>query len=451
MSKVIKIKKGLDIKLLGKAEKIYIKAELSEKYAVKPTDFPGIFPKLAAKPGTRVKAGATLFYDKTHPEVKFTAPVSGEVAEVNRGERRRILEVVINADKEIEYETFAKGDPANLSKEKIAETILESGMWPAIRQRPYAIIANPADTPRDIFISAFDSAPLAPDYDFLVKDREVEFQTGIDALNKLTTGDIHLGLNARYPASGVFENAKNVKKHYFKGPHPAGNVGIQIHHVKPINKGEIIWYLNPQDVIIIGRLFMKGIYDASKVVALTGSEVLKPRYYKMISGACITPLIKDNLKKEFELRFISGNPLTGSKITSASYLGYYDSQVTIIPEGNYYEFFGWASPGFKKYSMSRTFFSWLQPEKRYRIDTNKHGGERAYVITSQYEKVFPMDIYPVSLVKSIMIEDVDLMEKLGIYEVAEEDMALCEFVCTSKIPVQSIVRQGLDMMKNEMG
>ncbi len=447
MSKVIKIKKGLNISMLGTAEKIIKKANQAEYYAVKPTDFKGIRPKLVVKVGDKVKAGTPLFYDKFQPEVQFTSPVSGEVTAINRGERRIILEVVVRADATIEYEEFQLGDSTNLSKEEIVAVLQQSGLWPTIRQRPYSTIANPNDSPKAIFISAFESAPLAPDMDYVAKEYTDYFQKGIDVLSKLTDGTIHLNINADYPAAETFTKAKGVQINKFTGPHPSGNVGVQINKIDPINKGEIVWYTYPQEIITIGRLFDNGIYDATKIIALAGSEVQNPKYYKILNGASIKNLIDEN---ESELRYISGNVLTGSKISDDGFVGYYDNQITVIPEGKYYEFFGWATPGFKKYTASRALLSWLIPGKKYRLDTNIHGGQRAYVMTSEYDKVFPMDIYPVQLIKAIMVEDIDKMEQLGIYEVDEEDFALCEYVCTSKIEVQSIIRTGLDLMRKEM-
>jgi Na+-transporting NADH:ubiquinone oxidoreductase subunit A len=449
MSEYYKIRRGLDIRIAGEAEKIFMRSEPSEFYAVKPVDFHNLTPRLTVKTGTEVKAGTALFYDKNRPEILFTSPVSGKVIAINRGERRRILEVVIKADTEIQYESFENGDPSRMNISEVRNNILKSGLWPAIRQRPYDIIADPGDRPRSIFISAHDTSPLAPDYDFIVKGCEEEFQKGIDALSRLTNGKIHININDEYPASQVFTKARKVQINKFRGPHPAGNVGVQIHHIDPLNKGDIVWYISPQDVITIGRLFDKGIYDASKVVALTGSEILRPRYYKLTGGASIKDMLEDNLT-EGNHRFISGNVLTGMKISSDGFIGYYDSQVTVIPEGDHFEFLGWALPGFKKYSVSKSFWSWLMPNRNYRLDTNLNGGVRPFVITGQYEKVFPMNIYPVQLIKSILIEDIDQMEKLGIYEVAPEDFALCEFVCTSKINVQAIVRKGLDIMIKEM-
>lgn len=448
MSKIIKLRKGLNIRIRGKAEKIFIKADLADKFALQPSDFPGLTPKLTVKVDDIVKAGSPLFYDKYRPEVLFTSPVSGKVSAINRGGRRRILEVVVDADREILYETFRQADPSGLSRGDVTDNLLKSGLWPFIRQRPYAIIANPKDEPKAIFISCFDYAPLAPDYDFVVKGEAEAFQKGIDAVSMLTSGKVHLGLNADYPAADVYEKAKGAEVTYFKGKHPAGNVGVQIHHVDPVNKGEVVWYLYPQDVITIGRLFQKGIVDMSRIVALTGSEVKTARYYKTMMGATIKDMVSNNVE-EGELRYISGNVLTGSEISADGYIGFYDSQITVIPEGTYCEFLGWAMPGFKKYSVSKTFLAWLMPGKEFKIDTNVKGGVRAFVLTGQYEKVLPMDIFPVQLLKAIIVEDIDLMENLGIYEVAEEDFALCEFVCASKIEAQSIIRNGIELMIKE--
>lgn len=449
MSDTIKIKKGLNINLQGKAEKIFIKANKAELYAVKPTDFHGLVPKLKVKVGDAVKAGSTLFYDKYIPEIVFTSPISGTVQAINRGERRRILEVVITPDEDIKYDKFTQADPSTLSREQVIKNLLNSGLWPTIRQRPYNRIANPVEVPKAIFISAFDTAPQAPDYDFLLKDRDKEFQTGIDALIKLTDGKVHLNIDSTYPPTSAIANAKGVQINKFRGPHPAGNVGTQIHFIDPINKGEVVWVVSPQDIITIGRLFLEGKYDASRIVALTGSEVENPKYYKTIAGSCVRSITDGNVK-EGHLRYISGNVLTGSKVSANNFLGFYDSQLTVIPEGDNYEFFGWLTPGIKKFSMSRSFLTWLTPKKEYRIDTNLKGGRRALMITGNFEQVFPMDIFPMQLLKAIIIEDIELMENLGIYEVAEEDFALCEFVDTSKTDIQEIVRKGLDLMYKEM-
>lgn len=452
MPKVIKIRKGLNIPLKGEAEKVFTRAEQAEAYALKPTDFPGLTPKLSVKEGDKVKAGSPLFFDKYKPEILYTSPVSGEVHLIRRGERRVILEVIVIPEDVQQYEDFGKANPKELSPDEVKQRMLKAGLWPMLKQRPYSVVANPNERPKSIHISAFDTAPLAPDLDFAVKDEGEAFQAGIDALIKLTDGPVHLNLNADYPPSSVFTKVKGVVQNQFSGPHPAGNVGIQIHHIDSINKGDIVWVVNPLDVIVIGRLFLKGQYDATKVIALAGSEVLKPCYFIVKTGASIANIVKDNFANDPQsLRFISGNALTGSKIPENGFLGFYDNMVTVIPEGNHYELLGWAMPGFGKYSASRAFFSWLTPGKKYALHTNYNGGERAYVITGQYEKVLPMDIYPVHLIKAILAKDIDKMENLGIYEVAEEDMALCEYVCTSKTEVQAIIREGIELMIKELG
>jgi len=449
MSRTVKLKKGYDIRLEGVAEKKLAGTVNPVLYGVKPTDFPGLVPKLEVGPGDTVDAGTPLFHDKLRPEVKFTSPVSGKVISVNRGERRQIMEVVVESEGS-RFREFGNSDPLSLPDVRIKEKILQSGLWPAIRQRPYHVIANAGESPKSIFISGFDTAPLAPDYNFIVENSNLAWlQTGIKALSKLTSGSIYVSLNADSSGNSILETLDGVVLTYFSGPHPAGNVGVQIHHVDPVNKGETVWYINLQDVFALGRLFEEGIYRPERVIALTGSEVIAPQYYRMISGGSLKPLAEGKLKQG-GLRCISGNVLTGRKTEPEGFLGFYDSQVTVIPEGDYSEFFGWAAPGAAKLSFSRTFLSSLFPRKVFRPDTNLHGGERAFVVTGLYEKVVPMDIYPMHLFKAILAEDIDMMENLGIYEVAEEDFALCEFVCPSKIEIQSIIRKGLDLMRNEM-
>jgi len=448
MTQVIKIKKGLDIKLNGEADKVLVEKQ-SDSYAMKPTDFVGVFPKMLVKEGDTVKAGQPIFFNKYNEKIIFTAPVSGKVAEIKRGAKRLLLEIIIETDSDVKYVDHGRADPNGSDRSKIVEKMLSSGVWPLLRQRPYSVIANPDDTPKAIFISGFDTAPLAPDFDFIVHGQGEAFQAGLDVLSKLTDGKVHLNLQGEMKGSKVFTNSKKVSINYFDGPHPAGNVGVQIHQLNPINKGDVIWYLGPQEVITIGKLFLEGKYDATKIVALTGSEVLKPRYYKVINGISVKELITANTN-DGDLRYISGNVLTGTKIDKGGYLGFYDNQITVIPEGKYFEFIGWALPGLGKFSYSKTFLSWLTPSKKYSPDTNLHGGERAVVMSGYFEKVFPFDIYPVQLIKAILVRDIDQMENLGIYEVDDEDFALCEVIDTSKMELQSIVREGLDFLRLEM-
>jgi Na+-transporting NADH:ubiquinone oxidoreductase subunit A len=451
MAEVIKIKKGLDIKMNGQAELIYVKAPRAKTYAIKPGDWHGLTPKIIPMLCDVVKVGTPIFYDKYHPEVKFCSPVSGILLSINRGDRRRIIEVVIEDDGKDTAESFLKAEPSTLKREQVVENLLASGLWPTIRRRPYSVIARSDEVPKSIFISAFDTAPLAPDYDFLLKDSEEDFQWGVNALTKLTEGKVHLNLDGRYPSVRTLNDIKGVEINRFKGPHPTGNVGIQIHKLDPINKGDVVWVVQPQDVVAIGRLFRKGKYDPSVVVALTGARVEKPQYYRTIRGTEVAPLLKNQLKAG-DNRVISGNVLNGKQIDAEKgYLGFSNSQITVIREGNFYELFGWMMPGFKKMSVSRSFAStWLMPNRKFDMDTNYHGGKRAFVMTGEYEKVLPMDIYPMQLLKSILVNDIDKMEQLGIYEIDEEDMALCEFVCTSKTPVTQIVRNGLKSLRKEM-
>ncbi len=449
MQKTIKIKRGLDIRLEGEAEKVLVSPDFVDTYQISPTDFHGINPKLVVKEGDEVKAGSPIFFSKANEKILFTSPVSGEVVEIVRGEKRKLLGIKILADKEVSFLYFNTPDIASASREDIIESLLKSGAWTYIKQRPFDIIANPEQTPRAIFISAFDSAPLAPDYDFLIQGKEKEFQVGLDALAKLTNGKVHLGVHAKHTKSDVFLKAQNVQINQFEGPHPSGNVGIQIHHISPINKGDLIWTVNAQDVVIIGRLFTEKRYNTQKTIAITGSEVLKKRYAKVYSGTRITKLVENNVTSG-ELRYISGNVLTGTQIPSDGYLGHYHYQITVIPEVEEPEFLGWQGIGLDKFSISTSFPTFLFKKKKYRLNTNMNGEERAFVVTGQYEQVLPMDILPVQLIKSIMVNDIEMMEGLGIYEVAPEDFALCEFVCTSKINSQSIVRKGLDLLLKEM-
>lgn len=448
MSEVIKIKKGLNIPLKGKAEKVFGQSRLPGLFALKPTDFHGVIPKMVVKEGDPVKIGTVLFFDKYHPEVKFVSPVSGAVKSVNRGERRRILEVVVESDGKDESVDFGTVDLGRLSREAVIARLLEAGAWPYIRQRPYNIIANPADTPRSIFVSGFDSAPLAPDMDFILSGQEAAFKQGVEVLKKLCA-DVHLGLSSE-SASKVYQNLSGVQIHRFSGPHPAGNVGVQIHHVAPVNKGEKVWVIQPQEIVSIGKLFTTGKHDFSRSIVVAGSEVLNAAYYRYRLGASITELVRDNMA-DGTLRYISGNVLTGEQLDNDGFLGFYHSQLTVIPEGNEHEFLGWALPGFGKFSMSRSYFSWLCSKKEYRLNANMHGGHRAIVVSGQYDRVMPMDILPEHLFKSILTEDLDKMEQLGLYEVVEEDVALCEFVCTSKMELQALVRSGIELMIKELG
>jgi Na+-transporting NADH:ubiquinone oxidoreductase subunit A len=452
MSKFVKLKKGFNIKLAGTAKKEIVDSVFPNVFALKPSDFHGIErPKLLVAEGDNVKSGTPLMYDKVLPEVMFTAPVSGEVVEIKRGAKRKLLEIKILADQKIEYLDFKKytvSELNTLSREEILSQLLPSGIWPRIVQRPYGIIANPKDKPKAIFISTFDSHPLSPGFDFLLKGEEQNFQTGLDILRKLTPGKVHLNIDSDAEVSTLFGSVTGVQLNKFSGPHPSGNVGVQIHHLDPINKGEIAWTINPFGVAQIGKIFLEGIYDASKVLAVAGPPVKSPKYYKTYDGACIDKFIEGNLAHD-NVRFISGNALTGERISAEGFVGYHHHLVTVLTEGDYSEFIGWLKPT-SKLSFHRAFglLSFLKKDQEFDLDTNTKGEERAFVMTGVFEKVTPMDVLPTHLIKAIMAEDYDDMEALGIYEVIEEDLALCEFVDVSKHPVQSILREGIDLMRN---
>ena len=447
MANVITIKKGLDINLKGKAPETMLNAGKSATYAIVPDYYTGIVPKVVVHQGDKVKAGSTLMIDKNRPEIKFVSPVSGEVVAVNRGEKRKVLSIVVTPDAQIEYEDFGKKNVSSLNAEEVKTELLNAGMWPFIKQRPYDIVASPSDSPRDIFVTAFNSAPLAPDFDFLVKGNEADLQSGLDALAKLTKGKVYVGVK-----KGTSVKINNVETVEFAGPHPAGNVGVQINHITPVNKGEVVWTVNATDVILMGRLFNKGVADFTRLVAVTGSETTEQGYVKALAGCTIESLVGGRIKNGEHVRIISGNVLTGTKVSMESYLGAYDCQITAIPEGDEVnEFLGWATIGFNKYSTSHSYLTWLiGRNKEYVIDARIKGGKRAMIMSHEYDKVFPFDIMPEYLLKAIITFDIDKMENLGIYEVAPEDFALCEFVDTSKIEIQQIVRNGLNLLYKEM-
>ncbi len=449
MSQDIHIKKGLNIPLQGLSDKKTTQSKSPNQYAIQPTDFHGLTPKLSVKVDDIVATGDALFYDKNNEKIKFTAPVSGKIAAIKRGAKRKILAVEILADAKNAYKDFGKTALGSLSPEKIKETILESGCWPYIKQRPYDIIADPAITPRDIYISAYNTAPLAANYAYILKDRKEAFAAGITALSKLTKGQINLGITAKDDA--FFEDINDANIFYVSGKHPAGNVSFQIAKTNPLNQGEKVWTVNPQDVAIIGDLFLTGHYKAQRTIALGGTGVKNPQYYTVTTGQDLSSLFKGNLNKG-DYRIISGDVLTGFKIEKDSYLSFYTNLISVIPEGNHYEFLGWHPfIGNNKLSLSRTFFSWLTPNKKYNLDTNINGEERALVVTGEMEKVFPMDVYPMQLIKAAMVGDIEKMENLGIYEVAPEDFALIDFTNTSKLEAQDVIRYALDLMIKEVG
>ncbi len=444
MSKNIKLCKGLDIKLVGKAEARLENAPMAKSYAVSPLDYENITPKLLVKVGDKVEAGSALFFDKNNPRILFTSPVSGVVSAINRGEKRKLLNIAIEPDATQVYKQLTVVDVAKAERSAIVEMLLESGLWTRIVERPYGIIANPDATPKAIFVSAFDSAPLAPDYNFILKEEKAAIEAGMAVLARLTEGKVHL--SARKGDEGFMAEVKGVEYHTFSGKHPVGNVGVQIHHIDRIAKGDIVWTVNIQDVAMIGRLVMTGKLDMSKTIAVAGSEVEKPCYKRVIAGAAVESIVGE--VKE-GVRIISGDVLTGVATAKDGYLAANANMVTLIPEGDKYEFMGWAMPRFHRFSVSGSYFSWLFPKKSYNLDTNTNGEERPFVVTGLYEKYLPMDVYVSYLLKACLTKDLDKMENLGLYEVLPEDLALCEFVDPSKINMQQVLRDGINLMIKE--
>ena len=450
MSKDIRIKKGLNINLVGAAEQTTSKAVLSNVYAIQLSDFHGITPKMIVKQGAEVKAGEPLFYNKNMEDMLFVSPASGELVEIERGERRRILTLKILADKTQEAFAGAALDVEKASKEELKTALLKSGCWPFIKQRPYDVIANPDATPKSIFISGYSSAPLQADLDYVLQGKEKQLQAAITALCKLTPGKVHVTIGGS--SNSPLASLTGIELHKVSGPHPAGLVGTHISKLDPINKGETVWTVSPQDLVIIGEYLLTGKFNAERLVALSGSSVKAPKYYSTKIGAEISTFLYASGVNEENFRVINGDVLTGVKSKPAGFLGFYNNTVTVIPEGDDYELFGWNKPVFNKISATRALtFSWMQPNKKYELDTNTNGEHRAFVVTGQYEEVFPMDIFPMQLLKACMIKDLDEMEQLGLYEVAPEDFSLTEFICISKQPHQKIIREGLDLLQKEIG
>lgn len=448
MAKVIKLRKGLDVRLKGKAAKEMFQVKPTGLYALVPDDFTGVKPKLLVKEGEIVKVGDVLFVDKNNPDVKFVAPVSGTVEAIERGDRRKILSVQIKADETQQFVDFGKKDVSKLTSESVLSTLLESGLFAFFKQRPYDVTACPSDAPKAIFVSAFNSMPLAADFEFVLQGRESDFQTGLSVLAKLAP--THLGVH-KNQTSNALNSAKDVEVTIYDGVAPAGNVGVHINKIAPINKGEIVWTIGAEEVIFIGHLFNTGQLDFTRIVAFAGSEVYKPAYCKMIVGQQLTTLIEGNVATDKNIRIINGNVMTGVKTSKDAFLGAHTTEVNVIPEGDdVHEMLGWIMPRFNEYSSSRAYLSWLMCKKEFKLDARVKGGERHMIMSGEYDKVFPMDIYPEQLVKAIITGDIDRMEALGIYEVAPEDFAICEFVDSSKLELQRIVREGLDMLRKEM-
>ena len=440
MAKVIKLRKGLDINLKGKAALETTSVKCPGEYALVPDDFTGVKPKVVVKEGDNVLIGDALFVDKLHPEVKFVSPVSGTVSMVERGDRRKLLSIRVKSDGKQSARTFD-------TKQDIKALLLESGMFAFLRQRPYDVVANPEDKPKAIFVSAFNSMPLSQDFEYALKGEEKAFQAGITALSKLAK--VHLGVSARQTGAAL-TGATGCEVTVFDGPAPAGNVGVQINHVDPINKGEVVWTLGAEEVLFIGRLLTTGRVDLTRTVALAGSEVKKPCYAKMLVGQRLDTLLQGQVDLSAGIRIINGNVMTGVKTTAGGYLGAHVTEVNVIPEGDHAdEFMGWIMPRFGTFSTHRSYFSWLCGKKDYVFDARVKGGERHMIMSGEYDKVFPMDIYAGYLIKAIITGDIDRQEALGIYEVAPEDFAIAEFVDSSKLELQRIVRQGLDILRKE--
>ena len=440
MAKVIKLRKGLDVKLKGTASLETATVSCPGEYALVPDDFVGVKPKVVVKEGDSVKAGDALFVDKLHPEVKFVSPVSGTVSLVERGDRRKLLSIRVKADKEqVAREFDVKGD--------VKALLMESGLFAFFRSRPYDVVANPEDKPKAIFVTAFNSMPLSQDFAYVVKGQEQDFQAGITALSKLAR--VELGISK---AETMLADVKDCQVTIYDGPAPAGNVGVQINHTSPINKGEVVWTLSGEEVLFIGRLLRTGKVDLTRTIALAGSEVKAPKYYKVKVGQQLTTLLSGNVvEAKYSQRIINGNVMTGFKTTADSYLAAHATEVNIIPEGDDVdEFMGWISPfRLKQFSTSRSYWSWLCPKKEYTLDARVKGSERHIIVGGEYDKVFPMDIYAGFLIKAIITGDIDRQEALGIYEVAPEDFAIAEFVDSSKLELQRIVREGLDILRKE--
>ena len=451
MSNNIDLKKGLDIPICGAAALKTKKTIVPDIVAIKPGDFRGLLPRLLVREGDKVLAGSPVLADKKISDILFTSPVSGNVAEIVRGDKRKLLEVRIKADGQQEFLDFGVKKVEELSSDQIKEALLQSGLWPSIVQRPYGVTANPDLRPKAIFISAFNTAPLAANADYALGDEFQYVQTGINALSKLTDGGVHLSLLRETSLSTPFHKLENVISHVFSGKHPAGNVGVQISHILPIQKGETVWTVSMASLSAIGKLFLTGKYDVSRRIAITGPKATDPSYVKGVPGISMKDISEFYDNAAGDLRFISGNVLSGENIGPEGFLGFFDDQVTIMEEGNRTELLGWAKPfRTKVFSSSRTYFSWLTPNRKYDMTTNLHGGVRAFVMSDVYSKVFPMDLFPLYLIKACLAGDIDKMEEYGIYEVLPEDFALCEYVDPSKNDIQAIISNGIDLMLKEM-
>ena len=447
MANLIKLRKGLDIKLEGAAIETKVEIGKAKEYALQPDDFTGVVPKVVVREGDRVKAGEPLFVDKNCPDVRFASPVSGEVTEVVRGDRRKVLCVKVKADAEQEYAEFGKKDVSALSGDEVKQALLEAGLFGYINQLPYAVATNPTTTPKAIFVSALRDMPLAGKFEYELQGNEEAFQAGLTALSKMAKTYLGIGL---LQVNEVLHKAKDVDVNIFDGRCPTGNVGVQVNHIDPVNKGEVVWTVDPTAVIFFGRLFLTGHVDLTRTVAIAGSEVSNPAYADVLVGTPLKDILDGRLDKQDHVRIINGNPLTGRKDSLDGYLGAHTSEVCAIPEGDDNdEMLGWIMPRTKDFSVNRSYFSWLFPGKKYRLDARVKGGERHMIMSGEYDSVLPMDIFGEYLIKAIITGDIDRQEQLGIYEVSPEDFAVAEFVDSSKLELQKIVREGLNLLRKE--
>jgi Na+-transporting NADH:ubiquinone oxidoreductase subunit A len=451
MSNDIRIKNGLTINLKGAPENIIKKASFPKFVSINPSNFHLITPKMEVKVGDKVQMGDSVFYSKNNPEIKFCSPVSGTITDIIRGAKRRILEILIKSDDKQKIKKHKISKIESCSRNDVLELLLISGCWPFIKQRPYDIIANPNDTPKSIFISTVSSAPIAADIEIILSDQKEEFKAGLDILNKLCEGDLNVCIEKNH--NSFVQEIDNISIHNISGLHPAGNVGVQIHHIDPVNIGEKVWTLGAEDVAIIGKLFLTGLYEPTRTIAVSGPPVKYPQYYKTIVGSKLSNILSDaGINLEDNLRYINGDVLTGYPVNKDNYLGFYNNTLSVLREGNHYRMFGWIPfVNNKVPSIYKTSFSWLFPNKKYDLDTNLNGEERAFVVTGEMESVFPMDIFPMQLLKECMSGNIEKMENLGIYEVAPEDFALIDYSSSSKIEAQKIIREGLDLMISEVG
>ena len=447
MANVIKLRKGLNIHLKGTAAETKRVVGACTEYVVRPDTFEGVVPKLVIHEGDRVEVGDALFVDKNRPEVRFASPVSGMVKAVERGERRKILGIKLQADEVQAFHDFGKRDVTSLSADEVKNALLEAGLFGYIYQLPYAVSADPQATPKAIFVSALRDMPLAGNFEYELQGNERDFQTGLTALSKMAS--TYLGIGKKQTADALV-NAKDVEVTVFDGPCPAGNVGVQVNHISPVNKGEEVWTVDPTFVIFFGRLFNTGKVNLLRTIALGGSAMASPMYVDALVGTPFAVVLKDALVRQEDVRLINGNPLTGTMSSLEDSVGVKTSEITAIPEGaEANEMFGWIMPRTNQFSTSRSYFSWFMGKKEYDLDARVKGGERHIIMSGEYDSVLPMDIYGEFLIKAIIAGDIDKMEQLGIYEVSPEDFALAEFVDSSKLELQRIVRQGLNMLRKE--